>query len=501
MTTPCNFCFSTYKALTNVVEQMNYITKCFIPLTNGEHIVFENGQYKMLDQATLKKVYFNRLDGTINDFYFKTFTELRTLVCEFSKPMLFENKFNVCPPIKARYAPYEEFSIKTKQAVQLFLQFIREVLASDCEDAYEYILNWISNTLKGKKNDACLYLKGPQGIGKSTISDFLKECVLGLELFLETGSSPLKNKFNSIVRGKLVVQFTELENFSTNEWASVSSVLKRWITSTTYMLEGKNENAFQIENINNYILDSNNDAIKDDDGRRYFIADVSPKYQNNRVYFGSLRNKCFNDDVGNAFYSMMLERDTAGFIPQNFPDTKNKLSSLTKRLDSSYLFLKSEYVLRHRGLKIKPKDLYEDYLTYCKGANISRIHSKGDFMMKLREINIDYIKNQGNHIYKVSSSELLTIADKQRWIHELDWEEKEITTTDEVVEEYSKEYVESLLAEIQDLKLQLGIEKVMRSVSISVEEEEGDEEKYGGEEEIEDNVVYEDSTDLIDSLL
>ena len=157
----------------------------------------------------------------------------------------------------------------------------------------------------------------------------------------------------------------------------------RWITSTTYMLEGKNENAFQIENINNYILDSNNDAIKDDDGRRYYIADVSPKYQNNRVYFVNLRAKCFNDEVGNAFYSLMLERDTTGFISQNFPDTKNKLCSLNKRLDSTYTFLKNEYILKKRELKIKPKELYEDYVDYCKTEKISRIHSKGDFMTKL----------------------------------------------------------------------------------------------------------------------
>ena len=370
MTTPESFCFNKYKSLPNIVMQMNYITNCFIPLTNGEHIVFENGNYKVLDQSTICKVYFNRLERTVCDFYFKQFTGLRTLVCEFNKPMLFENKFNICPPIKAKYSPYNDFKIETKQSVDLFLKYIKEVLASDNEDAYNYILNWISNTLKGNKNDACIYLKGGQGIGKSTISDFLKECVLGLDLFLETGSSPLKNKFNSIVKGKLIVQFTELENFSTNEWVSVSSVLKRWITSTTYMLEGKNENAFQIENINNYILDSNNDAIKDDDGRRYYIADVSPKYQNNRVYFVNLRAKCFNDDVGNAFYSLMLERDTTGFISQNFPDTKNKLCSLNKRLDSTYTFLKNEYILKKCELKIKPKELYEDYVDYCKTEKI-----------------------------------------------------------------------------------------------------------------------------------
>ena len=180
----------------------------------------------------------------------------------------------------------------------------------------------------------------------------------------------IKNKFNSILQGKLLVQFSELENFNKNEWASVSSVLKRFITSTTYTLEGKNENSIQISNINNYILDSNNDAIKDDEGRRYFIADVSPKYQNNRVYFGNIRKNCFNDDVGNAFYSLMLERNIDGFIPQNYPETQNKLNALVKRLDNAFVFVKDEYILRKKDIKVKPNDFFDEYKAYCLSKNL-----------------------------------------------------------------------------------------------------------------------------------
>ena len=88
---------------------------------------------------------------------------------------------------------------------------------------------------------------------------------------LETGSGPLKTKFNSELAGKILVQFEELENFSASEWMSISSVLKRIITSPSIMIEGKGKDAVEQKNINNYVLLSNNDAIQDDDGRRYFI--------------------------------------------------------------------------------------------------------------------------------------------------------------------------------------------------------------------------------------
>jgi molybdopterin converting factor small subunit len=344
--------------------------------------------------------------------------------------------------------------------------------------------------LKGNKNDACIYLKGSQGIGKSTISDFLKENVIGTNLFLETGSSPLKNKFNSILQGKLLVQFSELENFNSNEWASVSSVLKRFITSSTYMLEGKNENPIQINNINNYILDSNNDAIKDSDGRRYFIADVSPKYQNNRQYFGKIRNECFNTEVGNAFYSLMLERNTNGFIPQNYPETENKKLALTKRLDSSYLFLKDEYILKKQEMKIKPKDLFDDYSNYCRNNKITRTHAKNDFISKLSEIGINYKKTGGNHYYKYTYEELQAIADKQRWIHELD--EYETDAKEQNPIQYTESYVNSLEKKIRELEARL-----KERENIYMEDEDEDEiSELNGKCYIEIDIDEEESEDV-----
>ena len=40
-------------------------------------------------------------------------------------------------------------------------------------------MDWISNMLKGNKKDACIYLKGGQGIGKSTMSNSLKHHAIG----------------------------------------------------------------------------------------------------------------------------------------------------------------------------------------------------------------------------------------------------------------------------------------------------------------------------------
>jgi hypothetical protein len=487
-------------------DQKEYITKFFIPLRSGDHVVLgENNTYEIVEQAVLKKVYFSRLSTDLNKFYFNEYTNLKSVVCELNKPQLYESYFNVCPAIKSTYKPYKEFSSIEKEGVELFLQYIMDVLASDCEESYTYILKWLSNMLKGNKNDACIYLKGGQGIGKSTLSDFLKDHVIGTDLLLETGSNPLKNKFNNILQGKLLVQFSELENFGVNEWASISSTLKRIITSTTYTIEGKGKDPIQIRNINNYILDSNNDAIKDDEGRRYFIADVSHKYQGDKNgYFTNLRKKCFNNNVGAAFYSFMLEFDTKGFKPQDYPMTKSKLNAISKRLDSVYKFLRDNYVLKKTAIFKKPKELFIEYAKYCEDRNIKH-HELIEFRNKLTQINIESVVATAKRTphYRVSIEELNELAERKKWIHENDMECSDDMDKIKMINISQIEYDE-LRNRIKELEKQLtntkikdtdiDIDSFLDSVLDSVEETI----ILNAVEEISDEYEFEESDDEIE---
>src|SRR5690606_13754303 len=119
-------------------------------------------------------------------------------------------------------------------------------------------------------------------------------------------SGPLKTKFNSELAGKILVIFEELENFSSSEWQGISTTLKRMITSPTLMIEAKGKDQKELKNLNNYIIMTNEDAIKDDNGRRYFILPISSKYLGNNNYFDKLYD-CFNNEVGKAFYSYLFE--------------------------------------------------------------------------------------------------------------------------------------------------------------------------------------------------
>ena len=154
-------------------------------------------------------------------------------------------------------------------------------------DVQTHLHKWISNLCKGNKNDCALVLKTlSKGVGKSTLPQMLSKHILGPKLCLETGSEPLKSRFNNILGGKLLVSFEELETFSQAEWAAVESVLKRQITSDRIVLQAKGQDSFESKNINNYILLSNPDVYDSD--RRMFVLDVQTHYKGNREYWSNI---------------------------------------------------------------------------------------------------------------------------------------------------------------------------------------------------------------------
>jgi hypothetical protein len=168
----------------------------------------------------------------------------------------------------------------------------------------------------------------------------------------------------------------------------------------------------------------------DDDGRRYFILDIathrqvipncdSPRNEENTKFWTDVRS-CFNDEVGHAFYCYLMEVDTTNYRPQNFPTTQSKLDSYAKRMDHHENFLKYNYVLNRTELNTSLGELYEGYVSYCRGSGITKPYSKVDLGKKLREIGIEPYKSNDKLKIKVSSKDLAEIAKRHNWVHETD---------------------------------------------------------------------------------
>jgi hypothetical protein len=398
-----------------------YLKKYFFPMDDSSHFFWdaEDKKFVHFQQDTIKKTYFARLPKVLSTWYFTDYDSLFKAVNNIHKPRLYDNKINLSSSIKHKIKPYVEYSVDIKNKVAFFVSYIKEVLCAGNEKSLIYVLKWISWMCQGKKNDSLLYFKGIEGIGKSTLSEFLCDHVIGHELTVKSNAEPLRTANNKILCGKLFVVFEELPTFSKGEWEAVSSKLKDLVTGKTTMYSDKYEKAFESQNINNYFINTNVDAIKCSQGRRYFIAECSTHRKEDHAYFRKIREQCFNDEIGEAFFNYVLSLDTKLYNAQvDMPETQSKLDAIADRLDMAFQFLKDKYVLKRLDLKCTVGELYEQYVAYC-GFNHSPL-SKIKFNAKLKEVNIDKYKSNDKHLFSETHARLEKIAIANKWIHELD---------------------------------------------------------------------------------
>lgn len=415
-----NFSLATLRTL-SPIDAKKYIDLYFYPLNTGYHAFYDDGAFNIMKSEEITKTYFNRMSSELKAYYFKEKIDIRRINYDVNKPVFYDDCINLCPSMLHKYLKFEEHSEKAKRGAILMLKHIKDVICSSDPKQYEFLCKWIGNMLRGNKNDSCIYVKGQsEGTGKSTPFEFIREFVIGNSLCVQTGSGPLKKDFNQELEGRLMVVFEELENFNSGEWAVISCKLKRIITSNTIMIEGKGVNAKEIKNINNYILITNNDAIKEDGGRRYMITDISTHRLNDREYFKQLYDTCFNKDVGAAFYAYMLEVDLTGYNAQDFPESRSKNDAYVKRIDPVHRFLKESFVLKRKGIdKITVPELFEDYVEFVKCTGLKQ-KGKIDFCKSLTDLGIVYKKSNCSNKYNVTLEELDRISKRFKWMHELD---------------------------------------------------------------------------------
>ena len=209
--------------------------------------------------------------------------------------------------------------------------------------------------------------------------------------------------------------------FSEEQWEGVSSRLKNMMTSDQLIYSDKYEKQFKGKNITNFIIISNVEAIKHSNGRRYFICDLSTEKQGNHIYFANIKNKCFNDKVGECFYSFLInDVDTANYNAQAcMPETKAKRDAIVDLMDYCHKFIKERFYLQKLSIYLSPGDLYDMYCVYIKKFDKKPV-GKNKFIQKLAEVGINYKKTNGNHIYDIPYNVICEIVKKYKWNHELD---------------------------------------------------------------------------------
>ena len=335
---------------------IKYVKSYYYEITGGNYYFYNHDTetFDFKDDKYFKKEIDVKLELTLQILFSRN-PDIYNIVSKIDKPRVYkmDGRFfiNECRGMLHKNPkPFKKFSKETKENLNTMLEYIKEITCNNDSIFYEAYLKYLSQVCKGEKPQVIIYKKSEEGTGKSTESDFLINYVLGTGVCLVSGSTePLTSNFNKILMGKLYVVFEELPTFSTAQWSAVSGKLKTLATEKTTVYRDCFEKAIQADNISNFVINTNVEAIKNTEGRRIIIAPINNSRIGDYAFFNNVRTQCFNLEVGECFYSYMLEKDTSEFFAENkekgFPETEYKRIAIASLLSPTEKFLKFNYLL------------------------------------------------------------------------------------------------------------------------------------------------------------
>lgn len=144
-----NFSFKKLKEL-SLIDSKDYIAKYFVPLSDGNHAFLNNGKYEITSHDIIMRVYINRFPKHLKPFYVNEHDKILTPVYKLNKPILYDDKLNLCPQLREP-KPFNSLPEKDRKGAELFLDYMDEVLCSRKSDVFKHLKLWTANVCKGKK--------------------------------------------------------------------------------------------------------------------------------------------------------------------------------------------------------------------------------------------------------------------------------------------------------------------------------------------------------------
>jgi hypothetical protein len=210
-------------------------------------------------------------------------------------------------------------------------ELVRDVLANGHDDQAEYILNWAAYMIQHpeQRAQAALVFIGGQGVGKGTFGHTLRR-LIGRHALYIASSALLTGRFNGHLEDVIFLFADEATTPTDHE---AVSRLKALVTEETLSLEAKGRDMIQRPNLLHIMIATNHEWVIKAEAkeRRYFVSEVSSKWQGNRERFGKLLTQLDNGGIDRFLFDLK-NRDISNFHPAMFPETE----ALRKQMESSF---------------------------------------------------------------------------------------------------------------------------------------------------------------------
>lgn len=290
--------------------------------------------------------------------------------------------FNIWPGFRASRVQVDESKI------QEILFVLREIWANGCERTFRYLVSWFRFLVAhpADMTKVALFLLSKEGAGKNFITEFLTSYVLGTALvYVYTGIKEFTEKHDTNKYGKKLLVCNEMAA-TPYAFRNNFDIIKPIISDPFLSVNPKGGTIFQVQNISNTIMTSNNrDSLYlQAGGRRYTCIQVSDERTGNehKQWWAGMHLRNYTQEVGDHFYSWLLELDET-LLPSVREVLQTELQDdiVKQNMNSSQSFLHhlvSDYVPQFNQSVYRPEELYKMYGTWCE--------DNGEMPAKSREL-------------------------------------------------------------------------------------------------------------------
>lgn len=236
-------------------------------------------------------------------------------------------------PKEGYFNLWNGFAIEASNGdISIFEKHIREVLGAESPECGEYLVKYFAWCIQnpGRVAGTMIVLKGSQGIGKSIVSDAMRN-IFGPHGKLIDSDDGVTSRFNRPFEGAMFVSLEEAG------WAGDKKgqgKLKNLITGTVILVEPKGCDSYQVRNAMKAVLTTNHEwavPVASDD-RRFAVFEVSDEYRRNAEYFRPLKSfiKTNLGDIFGWLLNYPLEKNwhPADHIPQTKALREQKIQSM-----------------------------------------------------------------------------------------------------------------------------------------------------------------------------
>ncbi len=236
------------------------------------------------------------------------------------------------------------FNISKEEADQFnehdaepIVEHIRKSWCNNDENAFEYVMNYISHIIQKPhiKMGVLLALKSGEGGGKGIILDILGK-IIGDDHYCQNSNAKfLFGDFNGQLEGKILVNLDEAF------WGGdkqLEGIVKNKITERRQTINKKNKENYVIDDYANYIITTNNDWFcgANEDTRRFYCLELNDFLSKRMTKEKNEYVQRILDIPIEAFAKVLYNRDIQDFNPRIFKKT-NLLQKQVERNWNSVL--------------------------------------------------------------------------------------------------------------------------------------------------------------------